>query len=241
MQNNVSLCTIVKNSEDTLDTFFGWALDNFSEINIVVDPENDDNTLELCKDWAFLNGQFVNLLIHPFDNFSKQWDRSFEMATKDLILFMGVDEILENLSPDCLEKTLKAFRCDVLAFPRYNLQVDHKNYHLGSYPDYQFRLARKSDAKMDGKPVDETFDLNGKSYMTFDGIHIIHFGHIRSKDWLKMKGKDRLKFASDDSCDGNQLMKHKENWFIERNKQFDKDIFPLREDVIKYIERYWVD
>ena len=239
MQSNVSLCVIVKNSEDTIDMFMNWALDNFEEVNLVVDPENDDSSLEICCAWEDGYDQ-VNLLVHPFDNFSNQRDRSFEMATKDYVMFIDTDEIMEPMPPNILEKTFKAMKRDILAFPRLNLQRDHKHYHISSYPDYQLRLVERYNAKMDGKPVDETLDTNGKLIDVFanGNLRIIHFGHIRPKKWLKLKGKDRLPFAKDDGCDGSMLIKHGEDWFLNRNEDFDKNICPLSGDIIKHIEKY---
>lgn len=236
MQDNVSLCAIVKNSEDTINAFMEWGLSNFPEINLVVDDHNNDNTLEICNFWGM--NEKVNVLVHTFDNFSSQWNRSFEMASKDYILYMGVDEIMEELPPNALAKMLSITKKDILAFPRYNLQFNVDNYHTDSYPDYQLRFTHKSNAKMNGKLVDETFDIINKSIHIANNIHIIHFGHIRNERWLLFKGEDRTKFKEDDSCDGKMLELYGNRWFIERNSEFEQNIKLLSNKTIDQIKKY---
>jgi glycosyltransferase involved in cell wall biosynthesis len=241
MQNNVSLCTIVKNSEDTIDMWCSWAIDNFTEINIVVDDENTDQTLEKCNQWAN-SSDSINLYVHKFDNFSSQKQRAYDMCTKPFAILIDADEILEELPPDGLESTMEKSGTDVGVLMRYNLQKNVQHYNRTLYPDSQLRLIRMSSTiKMNGKLVDESLDVPINTKLTMLPWHIIHYGHIRPTDALKLKGKDRIIFADVDVCDGDALKQHGEDMFIERNKEWDTDKFLAKvpKRILAHSRKYW--
>ena len=52
MNPGVAISMIAGNTDDTLDVFFHWAIENFDEVNVVCQPDNYDATLETCKHWA---------------------------------------------------------------------------------------------------------------------------------------------------------------------------------------------
>ena len=243
MQNNVSLAVIIKNSEDTISTFMSWALDNFPEINIVVDSNNDDDTMgEIFKYTREPGYEQVNIKIHPFDNFSAQWNRAIEMSTKDFCVYMGADEIIEEMPSDSIEKFMDITHSDVGAFKRYNLQRDDEHYNMSGYPDTQFRVIRMSSGiRMDGKVVDESLGITKDTNINVFPWHIIHYGHIRNQDALKLKGKDRLPFAEADDADGNGLREHGEDWFIHRNIEWDNDVNlrSISSYTLKHSRKYW--
>lgn len=247
MQNNVSLCSIVKNSMDVLPTFLNWAVDNFSEINIVCDTDNDDDTekyLNMVANGGFSSREHhaivykVNVIFHKFDNFSNQWNRAIEMSTKKYCLYMGCDEILEDIPNDGIEKVMNRSGADVGIFPRYNFQGDDE--HCIGYPDHQYRVIRMSSGiKMNGKVVDETLGFTERTKCIIIPWNILHYGHIRPIDALKLKGKDRIKFANDDACDGEMLKKYGENWFIERNKLWNDKRTQVPICITNYSRKYW--
>jgi glycosyltransferase involved in cell wall biosynthesis len=244
ISKQISLCVIIKNSSDTLDIFFNWALDYFEEICVVVDPQNYDTTLQDCYRWSLVP-QFTTdiknriiIVEHPFDNFSNQWNRSFKLASKEWIFYIGSDEILSPCNYDSLIPALQRLKKKVGTFPRYNLQTSrHQALEIG-YPDYQFRLFNKNDEiQMDGKAVDESINCKD-SYMIFPQ-HIIHLGHIRPHQALLQKGIDRIKFKDTDACDGSGLTKFGEKWFLERNKEFEKFVFSIQDqEVLEHIDKY---
>lgn len=246
MQNNVSLCTIVKNSEDVFHKFMNWGLDNFPEINVVVDTTNDDDTMDAVLHYS-KNGYAgcgrVNILVHPFDNFSKQWDRAIEMTTKDFCIYMCCDEIIEELPPDGIEKFMNRAKIHVGVLNRYNLQRDPHHYNTIGYPDRQLRVIRMSTGiKMDGKLVDESLGVDRFTPMEVLPWSIIHWGHIRNKKALALKGKDRLPFAKFDDADGGGLEVHGENWFIYRNEEWDKEFYlkELPDHIENQNRKYWL-
>ena len=241
MQSNVSLAVIIKNSEDCIDTFFSWAVDNFEEINVVLDTENDDNTAAKCLFWDDLHGS-INLVRYPFDNFSAQWNRAIEMSTKPYCIYMGCDEILEEVHPEGIENFMKRTNADVGVLPRYNLQRDDEHYNAGGYPDNQLRVIRMdSGIRMNGKVVDETLGTDRLTMLAVLPWNIIHYGQIRNDEALKQKGIDRLPFAEADGCDGSALLEHGDNWFIHRNVEWNKDenLFALPKHILKQSRKYW--
>lgn len=240
MQNNVSLAVIVKNSEDVWHPFMKWALDNFPEINIVVDSDNDDGTMDAVSHYGDRVG--VNVVVHKFDNFSAQWNRAIEMTTKKFCIYMGADEIMEEMPPDGIEKFMDRSKAHVGVIDRYNLQRDDEHYNMTTFPDRQLRVIRMSTGiKMDGKVVDETLGVDRYTPMEVLPWACIHWGHIRTKDALLLKGKDRLPFAKADEADGGGLEVHGENWFLYRNEEWDKETYlkALPPHTLKQNRKYW--
>lgn len=237
MQHNTSLCTIIKNSEDVVDTFFKWAVQNFSEINVVLDPNNDDATRIKCATWEDIY-QNINLVEHEFDDFSSQWNRAIDMTTKKYCIYMGSDEILEEIPENGIENFMWRTNSDVGVLSRYNFQGDDE--HFIHYPDSQFRIIKmESGIRMNGKLVDETLGIKAHHLMSHLPWHILHYGHIRPVNALRLKGKDRIRFKSDDSCDGEMLEKYGEEWFIERNKLWNDKKFQVPIYITEYSRKYW--
>ncbi len=229
----VSVCIIAKNCADIIPVTLRWATANFEEINIVCDTENVDNTIEILESW----GDKITLKFHEFDNFSSQKNRAFAMATKPWVLSVDSDEIFEDDIPwDGITERMEKLNKDLGAFQLYNIQRDLDHYKLPLLP--KPRLVRADNARMDGKPVDEEMNLDGVKPMMFPYAHI-HFGHIRNKEALHQKGKDRIQWKDADPSGGPGLREHGENWFIARNEMWDKNIAPVPPWIRKTIKRYW--
>ena len=208
----------------------------------MVDTTNDDETMDAVMYYAKAGYEQVNIKIHKFDNFSAQWNRAIEMATKDFCIYMGADEIIEELPPDGIEKFMNRTKAHVGVLDRFNLQRDTEHYNTRGYPDRQLRVIRMSTGiKMDGKVVDETLGVDRFTPMEVLPWSIIHWGHIRSLDALALKGKDRLPFAGADDADGGGLETHGENWFIKRNEEWDKEFYlaPLPAHIKRQNDKYW--
>jgi glycosyltransferase involved in cell wall biosynthesis len=237
MITNVTLCSIIKNSSDTLPQFFDWAISTFKEVCLVVDDTNYDDTLEMCIAFKESNKNRVKLLVNPFDNFSSQWNRSFDLSSNDWILYMGADEIMVDCNYELLISAMTRLNKSVAVFPRLNLQNSLNEYLSIGYPDYQFRLFNRQKNKMDGKAVDET--LQDRSASMIFPFHIIHLGHIRPEWALIQKGSDREVFKNVDECDGPGLKEFGNNWFLERNKEFSKHTEKVRDpDALIAIHKY---
>jgi len=231
---NVSVCIIAKNCEDIIPVTLRWAIENFDEVCVVCDPNNDDKTAELLKAYQYF---LIKLEYHKFDNFSNQKNRAFDMATTPWVLSVDSDEIFEeNIPWDKLVSGMERSGSESASFNLYNLQRDLDHFKGPIEP--KIRLMKKEIASMDGKPVDEGLDFAGRKIVAFPYAHI-HFGHVRSSEALKLKGKDRIQFKDDDPCDGPGLNQHGEDWFIERNKNWDENVIMCPTFVKKTIKRYW--
>lgn len=97
---DISLCMIVKNEEDTIARCINSVKDIVDEI-IIVDTGSTDNTLKILKN--------LNIVPYRFEwinDFSAARNFSFSKATKDYILWLDADDVL---NPDDIElfKNLK--------------------------------------------------------------------------------------------------------------------------------------
>ena len=236
----VSLCTIAKNCADILPTYFNWATCNFSEINIVYD-ESEDDTKEILFDWYHSqNGHGYKIYMQQsvFKDFSSQKSKALRMAKKKWILLIDSDEIAEEVDWDKIVEAADRLNYDAICLDRYNLQKDFNHYKIPG-PEKIIRLIRKEIAEMDGKEVDESIRTDKIKRLLISPYSIIHFGHVRSEQALLLKGKDRIAFADSDPCDGPGLKKHKEKWFIDRNKIWNSNVSLVPNSIKDAIERYF--
>ena len=86
----ISLCMILKDEEKTIQRCLDNMKDVVDEI-VIVDTGSKDNTKELIKEYTdkIYNFKWV-------DDFSKARNYSFSKATKDYILWLDADEIIDN-------------------------------------------------------------------------------------------------------------------------------------------------
>jgi len=91
----ISLCMIVKNEEDTIYRCIDSVKDIVDEI-IIVDTGSTDNTIQILKSLDIIPYQFKWI-----NDFSSARNFSFSKATKDYILWLDADDIL---NPDDIEK-----------------------------------------------------------------------------------------------------------------------------------------
>lgn len=238
MQIDTSLCTIMKNCADVIPTFYSWAVENFDEINIVVDPNNDDDTYQYVMDINRIN-PFVHVLTHEFDDFSSQKQRAYDMCMKQYAILIDSDEIIEEMPENGIANFMKKVKADVGVLRRYNFQGDDE--HFIHYPDSQFRVIKmNSGIRMNGKFVDETLATNSDHILSLLPWNILHYGHIRPTEALKLKGKDRIKFANCDDCDGSMLKTHGEGWFIKRNEIWNQYSLSVPKYIVDYSRKYRV-
>ena len=88
----ISLCMIVKNEEKRLSACINSISEIIDEI-IVVDTGSTDDTPQIAQNHG------VKLFFHDFNNdFSEVRNISIKHATKDWILFLDADEVLEEKS-----------------------------------------------------------------------------------------------------------------------------------------------
>ncbi len=85
------------------------------------------------------------------------------------------------------------------------------------------------------KPVHEVRIGEGRG--SNNHPHIVHWGHLRKEEDLKMKSIMRTKYAIWDRADGAQLLKS-DNWFAERNEQWDEQIEKLPKSTYRLVKRH---
>ena len=229
---DVTVCTIACNAEDTISNWFNYVYPRFKHA-VIVTSESDDNTEVIAANFASVRPEIFTHISAPMSSFAEHKQLSLDNAPTEWKLILDADEIMEDYDwDDCV----KHCPYDVVAFPRYNLQKDKEHYHKGSYPDYQFRLVNSNVRYNSNRPVHETLDFDG-AYSELDEVHIIHWGHIRSQQNLQTKSEMRKKFALWDAADGTQLLKIN-NWFAERNEQWNKDIKKLPKHLCEMLKLY---
>lgn len=247
MNKKISICTIAKNCGDVIDTYFRWATSNFEEVNVVYCPESTDDTVLKVRKWfEEQNGHPYRIYLqeHKFDNFSAQKSRSIAMARKPWVMIVDSDEIVDEIDwdyyLDTVERVSERFpdkKVNALSLLRYNLQRDVEHYkHPG--PELIIRAVRKEFAKLDGKPVDEALDLTSIGRVLNTPFSIVHFGHVRDIEALKLKGKDRIKWKDSDPCDGEGLSKFGEDWFWKRNSTWNENAEVLPADLLALVRKY---
>ncbi|WP_170955263.1 tetratricopeptide repeat-containing glycosyltransferase family 2 protein [Bacillus cereus] len=86
----ISLCMIIKNEEDTLARCLESVKGIPDEI-ILIDTGSTDNTIHIAKQWT-------NNVYHLKwrDNFADARNYSFQKATKDYILWLDADDVLQS-------------------------------------------------------------------------------------------------------------------------------------------------
>jgi hypothetical protein len=225
----VSVCIIAQNCADTIGATLKWATENFEEVNIVYDPENYDSTVGIISKYDVITK------VRKFDNFRDQKQHALDMATRPWVLSVDTDEVFEDDVPfDNICSRLERSNKKVASFNLINLQ---KSYMEHISIDPKARLISKTHAKMLDKIVDTNIDTRGLPHIHFP-FFIIHFGHLRKKNELILKGKQKLEYANSDKCDGNKLKETSGRWFYERNKIWDEQTTRNPSNVVKSSEKY---
>jgi len=233
VNKNVIACMIVKNCEDTILATLNF-LDNYFEKVVIVYDDSVDNTGDILERYR----NRFRIVYNKFVDFSQQWSFCIKLANEmdeDYLLKIDSDEVYTYTKFDKLASLMKLNDIKGLFFSRYNLQNDFNHYKKTGFPDSQIRLVHKS-VRMNGKPVDEGFVLDGK-IMGYSGCNIVHFGHVRNEKNLIQKSEDRQIFADVDNCDGENMKKHK-HWFLYRNELWKDDVEALPEDIKNVVEEY---
>ena len=94
----ISLCMIVKNEEDVLENCLSSVFKATDEI-IIVDTGSTDKTKDIARKYTDKIYDFKWV-----DDFSKARNYSFSKATKDYILWLDADDIIEE---EDLKKLIK--------------------------------------------------------------------------------------------------------------------------------------
>lgn len=142
--SNISLAIMVQNESTDLEKCLHFATANydFEEI-VVLDGGSTDTTIDVAK--KYTKKVFRNNFVF---NFSNQRNRLIELTTKDWILMLDADEMIEDEFYANLNLFIEHKEFDVFALPRKNYILDNNNMEKGwgqtdAYPDFQLRLFRR--------------------------------------------------------------------------------------------------
>ena len=214
-------------------------MSRFEEI-IIVKSDSEDQTDHILDKYEKSHGSQIQVHYKKIKNIADQKQYCLDLSKKNWRLIVDADEIFEEIDFNFLISRLEEQGIDAVCFPRYNLQVDEQHFQPEGYPDLQIRLF-KSNVSFSLDPIHETHHsmIGYKKIGALSDTHIIHWGHIRSKEQNLWKSNMRRKYANTDLCDGEGL-KQTENWFYERNKilGLDDNTTPLPEKVKNYVNRF---
>lgn len=154
--NSISLCMIVRNEEDSLGRCLSSVQEAVDEI-IIVDTGSTDRTKEIAASFG--------AVIHDFewiDDFAAARNYAFEQATKEFILWLDADDVIE---PSDLKRLL-SLKAKPLPYDSISM-----NYHLtfdsAGKPLYSLRrnrLVRRSCGFRWIGPVHEYLAVSGRIY-----------------------------------------------------------------------------
>ena len=122
----ISLCMIVKNEEKVIKRCLESIFDVIDEI-IIVDTGSNDNTKEIAKNYTENIYDFEWI-----DDFSAARNFSFSKATKDYVLWIDADEILDEVNKTNLLKLKNNLNqnIDVVTMETYMYIDENKNLKI---------------------------------------------------------------------------------------------------------------
>ena len=191
----VSLCMIVKNEEDNIAKCISSAKDAISEI-IIVDTGSTDKTKDICKKIAAKSSNFFDFKFFDFkwnDDFSAARNESIRHATKDWVLVLDADEILDGKGAKAIKDLIKDKENDAFLFLQKNYTNDssisgfvneeHKKdgeSYSGWYGSFIARLFRNNKGyKFEGavhELVEPSIEMK-KGKIAVSGVVLNHYGN----------------------------------------------------------------
>jgi glycosyltransferase involved in cell wall biosynthesis len=136
---------------------------------IVVDSYSTDETARIAK------GYTEKVFERKWEGYASQKRYAMGLAKHEWVLSLDADERISERLRQEIEAVLgKAdIAEDGFYIPRLNFFVGRKIRHCKWYPDYQFRLFRRTAASIPEQAVHEGFQVSGKTArLTQDMIHL---------------------------------------------------------------------
>ena len=152
----ISLCMIVKNEENNIGNCLRSVAGLFDEINIV-DTGSTDKTIEVVS-------QFTDRIFHFdwIDDFSAARNFSFSKATKEYIMWLDADDIMDRANYDKFMEFKKNFRniADCIVMP-YIIGTDDDGKH--ALVAQRERIVKNNKGFKWVRPIHEQLKGEGKS------------------------------------------------------------------------------
>lgn len=227
----VTACMLAKNCEDTMLATLKFLDDNFEDV-VVVYEESSDKTVKILKEQY----SHFNLQHRVLDTFAGQRNYSLSFSKTKWNLIIDADEIYSFTDFDKLVKLCESQPSLILSFPRYNLQKNLSHYKLEGFPDSQLRLL-PSNIRVDNTHTYEQamLPINTK-VLPFEKCSLIHFGHLRKKEFMQLKGQDQSRYIKEGG-DDSQLLKNP-TWFFDRNEKWNHQVSKLPVDIQALVDSY---
>lgn len=192
---SITLCLIVKDEEQFVETCIGSARGISDEV-VVVDTGSTDRTLTIVSDLA----DTVEEL--PFDgDFSAARNRALDLCRGDWVVFLDADEVLEPDQADKLAEEIRAAAEGVLA-----LCVQRFNFFANGqfYSGRQVRAMRRAEGLRYERRINESVKgsiarLGGRIHDV--PVYLNHFGHTRSVTQRNQKALRYLEFMDHQLAD----------------------------------------
>lgn len=151
----ISLCMIVKNEEQTLENCLSSVRNIVDEI-VVVNTGSSDRTQEIARKYTDKVFEFTWV-----EDFSRARNYSFEQATKDYILWLDADDIIQPNDQVKLKQLKESLDPSVdCIMMKYNAGFDANGNVTFSY--YRERLVKRERHFQWKEPVHEYLEVFGK-------------------------------------------------------------------------------
>lgn len=175
---------ITKDEERNLPHCLAALAGRVGEI-VVLDSGSTDRTREIAERAG------ARVFVQPFADFSSQKNRAAELATRDWVLNLDADEVLEPSAWPWLERLFREGRQGrfaALSFPRRTTDRDGR-FHLWvkHYPAFQDRLYDRRRCRWIGA-VHERLSIGGRrGVVPHHMLHREHHFHLSSADYEAKK------------------------------------------------------
>lgn len=157
----ISLCMIVKDEEETLERCLK-CVQGFADEIIIVDTGSKDHTKDIAYQYTDQVYDFIWV-----DDFSKARNEAFSYATKDYVMWLDADDVIDQENIEKIKKLKETLSCLV--------DIVFMKYKMGKESDYVFyreRLVKRSRNYRWKGNVHECIECQGKS--EYSDITILH-------------------------------------------------------------------
>jgi len=161
----LSLCMITKNEEKFLEQCLNSVKDIVDEI-VIVDTGSTDKTKEICKKFQSKSNNALKFFdFNWVDDFSAARNESIKHATKDWILVMDADEVLDEEGKNKIKDLINDKEADAFLFIQKNYT---NNSSIKGFVNEEHGIASNTYAGWYGSSIVRLF-RNRKGYK-FEGI-----------------------------------------------------------------------
>jgi len=127
----------------------------FCDDRVVLDSGSSDDTQEI----ATRHG--ARIAVQPFQGYGPQKQAAIDLAMHDWVLLLDADEHLTDAGRVAIERELAAPRADGYRLPRSEW-LFWRWPHAGTRANWQLRLFRRSNGRMNAVPVHAAPEVEGR-------------------------------------------------------------------------------